>query len=50
MGECLGVFVLIFENLGVSFLIGIFFFVFLNGDFLLDREENIIKFIDLNKI
>lgn len=46
MGECLGVFVLTFENSGASFLTGIFLSVLPNGDFLLDREEKIIQFID----
>ena len=50
-GECLGVFVLTFENSGASFLTGIFLSVLPNGDFLLDREENIIEFYWLlNKI
>lgn len=35
MGECLGVFVLTFENSGASFLTGVFLSVFPNGVFLL---------------
>lgn len=46
MGECLGVFVLTFENSGASFLTGVFLSVFPNGVFLLGRKENVIKLID----
>lgn len=46
MGECLGVFVLTFENSGASFLTGVFLSVLPNGVFLLGRKENVIKLID----